>query len=150
MLSALARSDTPFAAGADHFGVADLEALARDTHKFESRYLDRLVGPYPQAREVYVERSPITHVAQLHRPLIVLQGSEDAIVPPSQSEAIVEALRTKGVPVAYLLFEGEQHGFRQAANIRRALDAELAFYARVLGFALPEEEGIAPVEVENL
>jgi dipeptidyl aminopeptidase/acylaminoacyl peptidase len=135
---------------ADHFGVADLEALARDTHKFESRYLDRLVGPYPQAREVYVERSPITHVARLHRPLIVLQGSEDAIVPPGQSEAIVEALRAKGVPVAYLLFEGEQHGFRQAANIRRALDAELAFYSRVLGFALPEEEGIAPVEVENL
>ncbi|MCX6467483.1 MAG: prolyl oligopeptidase family serine peptidase [Pseudonocardiales bacterium] len=150
VLSALVRSDTPFAAGADHFGVADLEALARDTHKFESRYLDRLVGPYPQAREVYVERSPITHVARLHRPLIVLQGSEDAIVPPGQSEAIVEALRAKGVPVAYLLFEGEQHGFRQAANIRRALDAELAFYSRVLGFALREEEGIAPVEVENL
>ena len=92
-LAALARDDTPFAAGADHFGVADLEALARDTHKFESRYLDRLVGPYPAARDVYVERSPIHHVDRLTRPLIVLQGSEDAIVPPAQSETIVEALR---------------------------------------------------------
>ena len=150
VLSALARPDTPFAAGADLFGVADLEALARDTHKFESRYLDRLVGPYPEARDVYVARSPITHVDELRRPLIVLQGSEDEVVPPNQSEMIVDALRAKGVPVAYLLFEGEQHGFRRAENIRRALDAELAFYSRVLGFDLPPGEGIAPVEVENL
>ncbi|RKH75258.1 S9 family peptidase, partial [Corallococcus praedator] len=106
VLSALARPDTPFAAGADLFGVTDLEALARDTHKFESRYLDRLVGPYPEAREVYVARSPITHVDELRRPLIVLQGSEDEVVPPNQSEMIVDALRAKGVPVAYLLFEG--------------------------------------------
>jgi dipeptidyl aminopeptidase/acylaminoacyl peptidase len=150
VLSALARSDTPFAAGADHFGVADLEVLARDTHKFESRYLDRLVGPYPQARDVYVERSPIHHLAQFSRPLIVLQGSEDAIVPPEQSELIVDALRAKGVPVAYLLFDGEQHGFRRAENIRRALDAELSFYAQVLGFDLPPDEGIEPVRIENL
>jgi dipeptidyl aminopeptidase/acylaminoacyl peptidase len=150
VLAALAADDTPFAAGADHFGVADLEALARDTHKFESRYLDGLIGPYPAARDVYVERSPISHVERFTRPLIVLQGSEDAIVPPSQSEMIVDALRAKGVPVAYLLFEGEQHGFRRAENVRRALDAELAFYARVLGFVLPAEEGIEPVEVENL
>jgi dipeptidyl aminopeptidase/acylaminoacyl peptidase len=149
-LAALARDDTPFAAGADHFGVADLEALAADTHKFESRYLDRLVGPYPEARDVYVERSPIHHVDRLRRPLIVLQGSEDAIVPPNQSEAIVEALRSRGVPVAYLVFDGEQHGFRRAENIRRALDAELSFYAQVLGFDLPAEEGIEPVAVENL
>ena len=150
VLAALARADTPFAAGADHFGVADLEALASDTHKFESRYLDRLVGPYPAARDVYVERSPIHHVERLTRPLIVLQGSEDAIVPPGQSEKIVQALRERRVPVAYLLFDGEQHGFRRAENIRRALDAELSFYAQVLGFSLPAEEGIAPVEVENL
>ncbi|WP_300013837.1 prolyl oligopeptidase family serine peptidase [Pseudonocardia sp.] len=150
VLSALARSDTPFAAGADHFGVADLEVLARDTHKFESRYLDRLVGPYPQARDVYVERSPIHHVAQFSRPLIVLQGSEDAVVPPEQSELIVDALRAKGVPVAYLLFDGEQHGFRRAENIRRALDAELSFYAQVLGFDLPAAEKIEPVHIENL
>jgi dipeptidyl aminopeptidase/acylaminoacyl peptidase len=148
-LAALAREDTPFAAGASHFGVADLEALAADTHKFESRYLDRLVGPYPQARDVYVERSPIHHVDRLRRPLLVLQGSEDEIVPPAQSEAIVEALRERGIPVAYLLFEGEQHGFRRAENIRRALEAELSFYGRVLGFELPAEEGIEPVELEN-
>jgi dipeptidyl aminopeptidase/acylaminoacyl peptidase len=149
-LAALARDDTPFAAGADHFGVADLEALAADTHKFESRYLDRLVGPYPQARDIYVERSPIHHVDRFTRPLIVLQGAEDEVVPPNQSEMIVDALRARGTPVAYLLFEGEQHGFRRAENIRRALDAELSFYAQVLGFDLPTEEGIEPVVVENL
>lgn len=147
-LAALARDDTPFAAGADHFGVADLEALARDTHKFESRYLDGLVGPYPEARAVYLERAPITHVERFASPLIVLQGAEDPIVPPAQSETIVAALRAKGVPVAYLLFDGEQHGFRRAENLRRALDAELSFYAQVLGF--PLDENIVPVEVENL
>ena len=150
VLSALLAPDNPFAAGADHFGVADLEALARDTHKFESRYLDRLIGPHPAERALYVERSPVTHLDRLDRPLIVLQGSEDAVVPPSQSEAVVAALRAKGRPVAYLLFDGEQHGFRRAENIRRALDAELSFYAQVLGFDLPEAEGIEPVAVENL
>jgi dipeptidyl aminopeptidase/acylaminoacyl peptidase len=149
-LAALARADTPFAAGADHFGVADLEALARDTHKFESRYLDGLVGPYPADRDVYVQRSPIHHVEDFATPLIVLQGDEDAIVPPNQSEMIVDALRARGVPVAYLLFAGEQHGFRRAENIRRALDAELAFYARLFGFALPAAEGIEPVSVDNV
>jgi dipeptidyl aminopeptidase/acylaminoacyl peptidase len=149
-LAALARPDTPFAAGADHFGVADLTALAADTHKFESRYLDRLVGPFPQERDLYLDRSPIQHVERFDRPLIVLQGTEDAIVPPNQSEKIVDALRDRGVPVAYLLFDGEQHGFRKAENIRRALDAELSFYAQVLGFELPAEESIEPVPVENL
>ncbi|ALE74417.1 peptidase S9 [Pseudonocardia sp. EC080625-04] len=149
-LAALAREDTPFSAGADHFGVADLAALAADTHKFESRYLDGLVGPWPGARDVYTERSPLTHVDAFSTPLIVLQGDEDAIVPPNQSEMIVDALRERGVPVAYLLFAGEQHGFRKAENIRRALDAELAFYGRVFGFGLPPEEGIEPVEIENL
>ncbi|WP_214406311.1 S9 family peptidase [Pseudonocardia lacus] len=149
-LAALAREDTRFAAGASHFGVADLEALAADTHKFESRYLDRLVGPYPQARDVYVARSPIHQVDRLRRPLLVLQGSEDEIVPPAQSEVIVAALRERGIPVGYLLFEGEQHGFRRAENIRRALEAELSFYGRVLGFELPAEEGIEPVVLENL
>jgi len=145
-LAALARADTPFSAGADHFGVADLEALAADTHKFESRYLDGLVGPYPEARDLYVERSPIHHVEDFRVPLIVLQGAEDAIVPPNQSEAIVEALRQRRVPVAYLLFEGEQHGFRRAENITRALDAELSFYSQVFGFPTDVE----PVTVENL
>jgi dipeptidyl aminopeptidase/acylaminoacyl peptidase len=149
-LAALARADTPFAAGGDHFGLADLEALARDTHKFESRYLDSLIAPYPEGRDVYRDRSPIHHVDAFTRPLIVIQGLEDPVVPPNQSEMIVEALRAKGVPVAYLTFEGEQHGLRRAENIRRALDAELSFYAQVLGFELPSTEGIEPVRIENL
>jgi dipeptidyl aminopeptidase/acylaminoacyl peptidase len=148
-LAALAFRDT-FAAGASHFGVADLEALATETHKFESRYLDGLIGPYPERRDLYVERSPIHHIDRIDHPLIVLQGLEDEVVPPNQAEMIVDALRRKGVPVAYLTFEGEQHGFRQAANIRRALDAELSFYGQVFGFGLPEAEGIEPVAVENL
>jgi len=147
-LACLARADTPFAAGGDYFGVADLEALATETHKFESRYLDRIVAPYPERREVYLERSPIHHVQEFSRPLIVLQGLEDEVVPPNQATMIVEALRAKGVPVAYIAFEGEQHGFRQEANIRRALDAELSFYAQIFGFALPAEEGIEPVAIE--
>jgi dipeptidyl aminopeptidase/acylaminoacyl peptidase len=148
-LAALAFRDT-FAAGASHFGVADLEALATETHKFESRYLDGLIGPYPERRDIYVERSPIHHVEGIDRPLIVLQGLEDEVVPPNQAEMIVDALRRRGVAVAYLTFEGEQHGFRQAANIRRALDAELSFYGQVFGFDLPPGEGIEPVTVENL
>lgn len=150
VLAALVAEDTPFAAGTDMFGVADVEALAADTHKFESRYLDRLIGPYPQAREVYRERSPINHVEKFSRPLLVLQGAEDKIVPPNQSELIVNALRAQGLPVAYLLFDGEQHGFRRAENIKRALEAELSFYSQLLGFGLPAVEGIEPVTVENL
>jgi dipeptidyl aminopeptidase/acylaminoacyl peptidase len=148
-LAALAFRDT-FAAGASHYGVADLEALATETHKFESRYLDGLVGPYPEARDEYVERSPIHHVDGFDRPLIVLQGLEDEVVPPNQSEMIVDALRAKSVPVAYVTFEGEQHGFRQAPNIRRALDSELSFYAQVFRFEIPATEGIEPVPIENL
>ncbi|MGC9221829.1 MAG: prolyl oligopeptidase family serine peptidase [Solirubrobacteraceae bacterium] len=149
-LAALAREDTPFAAGADYYGVADLEALARETHKFESRYLDGMIGPYPAARQIYQERSPIHHVSTFSRPLIVLQGLQDEVVPPNQSEMIVDALRGKGVPVAYLTFDGEQHGFRRAENIRQAMDAELSFYAQVFGFTLPEAEGIKPTAVDNL
>ena len=147
-LACLARPRTPFSAGADHYGVADLAALTEDTHKFESRYLNRIVGPWPQAREVYRERSPITHIDDFSRPLIVLQGLEDAVVPPEQATMIVEALRAKRIPVAYVPFEGEQHGFRQAANIRRALDSELSFYAQIFKFELPAEEGIEPVEID--
>jgi dipeptidyl aminopeptidase/acylaminoacyl peptidase len=148
-LAALARADTPFAAGADYFGVADLEAMEVETHKFESRYLDSLIGPYPEARELYRDRSPIHHVDAFTRPLIVLQGLEDEVVPPNQATMIVEALRAKGVPVAYVPFEGEQHGFRRAENIRRALDAELSFYAQILGFDLPVDEAIEPVEIDG-
>ena len=133
VLASLALHDV-FAAGASRYGVADLEALAVDTHKFESRYLDRLVGPYPEARDTYRARSPINHLDGFDAPMIVLQGDEDEIVPPAQSEMIVEALEAKGVPVAYLLFEGEQHGFRSADNIVAALEAELAFFGRILGF----------------
>lgn len=148
-LAALAFRDT-FSAGASHYGVADLEALAVETHKFESRYLDGLIGPYPDARDVYRERSPVHHVDGFDRPLAVFQGLEDQIVPPNQAEMIVDALRGRGVPVAYVPFEGEQHGFRQAANIRRALDGELSFYAQVFDFELPADEGIAALPVENL
>ena len=123
-----------FRAGASHYGVSDLEALARDTHKFESRYLDRLVGPWPEAAALYRARSPIHHVERLSCPIIFFQGLEDAVVPPNQAELMVEALRRKGLPVAYLTFEGEQHGFRQAATIQTVLRAELAFYGRIFGF----------------
>ncbi|MDE0804979.1 MAG: prolyl oligopeptidase family serine peptidase [Acidimicrobiales bacterium] len=141
VLAALVETDA-FAAGASSYGVADLTALAEETHKFESRYLDGLVGPYPEAKDVYDARSPIRHVERLDRPLIVFQGLEDEIVPPNQSEMIVDALRAKGVPVAYLAFEGEQHGFRRSETVIEVLGSELAFYGRVLGFApagdLPE------------
>jgi dipeptidyl aminopeptidase/acylaminoacyl peptidase len=125
-----------FKAGASHYGVADLAALAADTHKFEARYLDGLVGPYPEAADRYRERSPIHHTDRFDCPIILLQGSEDVIVPPSQSRAMAAALEAKGIPHAYVEFEGEQHGFRQAANIRRALEAELWFYSRVFHFPL--------------
>lgn len=144
-LAALSMRPGVFTAGASHYGVADLGALAAETHKFESRYLDGLVAPWPEGADVYAERSPINHVDALDTPLAVFQGDEDAIVPPDQAEAIVAALREKGVPHAYLLFAGEQHGFRKAENIRAALDGELSFYAQVWGFELPAGEGLAPI-----
>jgi dipeptidyl aminopeptidase/acylaminoacyl peptidase len=133
VLAALAFHDA-FKAGANYYGVSDLEPLARDTHKFESRYLDRLVAPLPEGRAIYEARAPIRHLARFSAPLITFQGSEDKVVPPSQSRAIVAALQAKGVPVAYIEFEGEQHGFRKAENIVRSLEAELAFYGEVFGF----------------
>jgi dipeptidyl aminopeptidase/acylaminoacyl peptidase len=137
-----------FGAGASYYGVSDLEALARDTHKFESRYLDGLVGPYPERRDLYVARSPIHHIEQLARPLIIMQGLDDPIVPPSQSKMMFDALRSRGLPVAYLAFAGEQHGFVKAENNKRALEAELYFYSRIFKFDLAEE--IEPVQIENL
>ncbi len=118
-----------FRGGASHYGVSDLAFLAQDTHKFESRYLDSLIGPYPEREDLYRERSPITFAERLSAPVIFFQGDEDKVVPQSQTELMVEALRKKGTPVGYLLFSGEQHGFRKAENIKRALDAELYFYA---------------------
>jgi dipeptidyl aminopeptidase/acylaminoacyl peptidase len=146
-LAALTLRPGTFTAGASHFGVADLAALATDTHKFESRYLDGLVAPWPEGADVYAARSPITHVDALDTPLAVFQGSEDRVVPPEQAEVLVAALRERGVPHVYLLFEGEQHGFRRAENIRAALDGELSFYAQVWGFGVPADEGIEPVAV---
>ncbi|MFW3172372.1 prolyl oligopeptidase family serine peptidase [Geodermatophilus sp. CPCC 206100] len=146
-LAALCLRPGVFSAGASHYGVADLAALAADTHKFESRYLDSLVAPWPAGADVYAERSPLSHVAAFDTPLAVFQGEEDRVVPAEQAEAIVAALRERGVPHAYRLFPGEQHGFRRAENIRAALDGELSFYAQVWGFDLPAEEGIAPIEV---
>lgn len=146
-LCALTFADS-FKAGASHYGIGDLEALARDTHKFESCYLDRLIGKWPEEKAVYVERSPINHAAQLSCPVIFFQGSEDKVVPPNQAEAMVSVLRDKGIPVAYVSFEGEGHGFRQAANIRRALEGELSFYGQVFGF-VPADD-IEPIGIENL
>lgn len=146
-LAALAFRET-FSAGSSSYGVADLEALARDTHKFEARYLDGLVGPYPERRDLYVERSPIHHLDGFDRPLVVFQGLEDRIVPPNQSEAIVDAVRAKGLPVAYLAFEGEQHGFRRAETIEAVAEAELYVLSRVLG--LEPADDLAPVPIDNL
>lgn len=133
VLSALAFHNT-FTAGASLYGVADLESLANDTHKFESRYLDSLIGRWPEEAQIYAARSPINHLDGFSTPMIVLQGSEDAIVPPNQSRMIVEALDKREVPVAYIEFEGEQHGFRQASSIIKAMQSELTFYGRVFGF----------------
>ena len=137
-----------FKAGASHYGISDLEALVKDTHKFESRYCDRLIGPYPERRDLYFERSPIHFTDRLNCPMIIFQGLEDKVVPPNQAEKMVVAVRAKKLPVAYLTFEGEQHGFRKAENIKRVLEAELYFYSKVFGFELADP--IEPVEIENL
>jgi dipeptidyl aminopeptidase/acylaminoacyl peptidase len=137
-----------FKAGASHYGISDLEALAKDTHKFESRYLDGLIGPYPARRDLYVERSPIHFIDRLACPMILFQGLEDKVVPPNQAEKMLAAVRAKGLPVAYLTFEGEQHGFRKAENIKRVLEAELYFYSKVFKFELADP--VEPVTIENL
>ncbi|HIM62780.1 MAG TPA: S9 family peptidase [Dehalococcoidia bacterium] len=146
-LAALTFKDV-FKAGASHYGVSDLEALAKETHKFEARYLDGLVGPYPERRDLYRERSPINHTEGLSCPLILFQGLEDQIVPPKQAEMMFDAVRAKGLPTAYIPFEGEQHGFRRAENIKRALEAELYFYSKIFGFDLADP--VEPVDIVNL
>ena len=137
-----------FASGASHFGIADLEVFRRDTHKFESRYDQQLIGPYPERRDLYYARSPIHFLDRMARPLILFQGLEDKIVPPNQAELMFEAVRAKGLPVAYLAYPGEQHGFRRAENIKRTLEAELYFHSRVFGFPLADP--VEPVRIENL
>ena len=147
-LAALTFDPDVFKAGASYYGIGDLELLARDTHKFESRYLDTLVGPYPAAREVYQKRSPIHCVDRLSCPLIFFQGLEDRVVPPNQSRKMADAVRAKGLPVALLTFEGEQHGFRRADSLARCLEAELFFYGAVFGFT---PAGTPPVfDIDNL
>jgi dipeptidyl aminopeptidase/acylaminoacyl peptidase len=132
-LAALAYTDV-FKAGASHYGVSDLEALTKETHKFESRYLDTLIGAYPETQEIYKERSPVNSVDRLSCPVIFFQGLEDKIVLPNQAELMVDALKLKGIPVVYIAYEGEQHGFRQAKNIKRTLESELYFYATIFNF----------------
>jgi dipeptidyl aminopeptidase/acylaminoacyl peptidase len=146
-LLALAIRDE-FAAGVSYYGVADLVTFHEDTHKFESHYDDYLVGPWPEAIDLYRERSPINQADSISRPLLLLQGLDDKVVPPAQSEVIVEALRQRGVPYAYIAFEGEGHGFRQAPNAKRALEAHLSFLAQVFGFQPADE--LEPIEIENL
>jgi len=137
-----------FKAGASHFGISDTESMARDTHKYESQYLTGLLGAYPERKDIYFDRSPINFPERLSCPVIFFQGLEDKVVPPNQAEKMVEAIRAKGIPVSYVAFPGEQHGFRQAKNIKRALDGELYFYSRIFGFELAEP--VEPVEIENL
>lgn len=140
VLAALAFYDV-FRAGANYYGVSDLEALTRETHKFESRYLDRLVAPLPRGKDIYERRAPIRHLENFKSALITFQGAEDKVVPPDQSRAIVSALKAKGVPVAYIEFDGEQHGFRKAESIVRSLESELVFYGQVFGFT---PDGLLP------
>jgi len=137
-----------FSAAASYYGISDLEALAKDTHKFELRYLDGLIGPYPERRDLYVARSPINFIERITCPLILLQGLDDPVVPPNQSQMIYEAERTRGLPVALLTFPGEQHGFVKAENNIRALEAELYFYSRIFNFELAES--VEPVKIDNL
>jgi dipeptidyl aminopeptidase/acylaminoacyl peptidase len=137
-----------FAAGASYFGVSDLEPFATDTHKFEAKYIDSLVGPWPETADLWRARTPARHADLLSSPMIILQGLEDEVVPPAQAEVMVRALDAKRIPHAYLAFEGEQHGFRKAENIIRSLEAELYFYSRILGFELADP--VEPVEIHHL
>jgi dipeptidyl aminopeptidase/acylaminoacyl peptidase len=146
-LCALTFRDT-FKTGASYYGVSDLEVLDKETHKFESHYNVTLIGPYPERRALYWGRSPIHFADRISRPMIIFQGLEDKIVTPSQAELMVQALRAKGLPYAYLAFEGEQHGFRRKENIKRALEAELYFYSKIFGFELADH--VEPVNIENL
>ena len=146
-LSALTFQDC-FTAGSSYYGVSDLEALIRDTHKFESRYLERLVGPYPERKDLYEQRSPINFTDRLTCPIILFQGLEDKVVPPNQAELMFKAVKSKGIPVAYIAFEGEQHGFRRAENVKQVLENELYFYSKVFRFV--PADSIPAIPIENL
>jgi Dipeptidyl aminopeptidases/acylaminoacyl-peptidases len=145
-LVALTKRDF-FNAGASHFGIGDLVTFVKDTHKFESRYLDTLVGPYPERADLYRDRSAVNFADNLNCPVILFQGLEDKVVPPSQAEEFVAVCKRKKLPYAYLPFEGEQHGFRQAKNIRRSIEGELYFYSQIFDFVTADE--IEPVDIQN-
>jgi dipeptidyl aminopeptidase/acylaminoacyl peptidase len=146
-LAALTATDR-FAAGISLYGIADLEGLATDTHKFEARYVDSLIGPYPQDRASYVERSPIHHLDQVSAPILLLQGNDDKVVPPKQAEMMADAARQKGLPVAMIMFEGEGHGFRRAETIKAATEAQIYFLGRILGFEPADQ--VSPIPIDNL
>ena len=146
-LAALTFTDV-FKAGASYYGVGDLELLARDTHKFESHYLDRLVGAYPAEKKLYQDRSPINHTDRLDCPVIFLQGLDDPVVPPNQAETMVAALKAKGIPVAYIPFQGESHGFRQASTIVKAIESEFYFYTKIFG--IEPADSLEAIEIFNL
>lgn len=146
-LAALCFKDV-FKAGASSYGISDLEALALHTHKFEAHYTDQLIGKYPEEKEKYQALSPISHVDKLSCPIILFQGADDKVVPPEQSEMMFEALKKKGIPTAYVLFEGEGHGFRMAENIKKSLDDELYFYGKIFGFE-PSDD-LEPITIENI
>ena len=137
-----------FSAGTSYFGIGDLETFVKETHKFESRYLDRLVGPYPAEKQRYHDRSPLNFADRISCPVLILQGAEDRIVPPAQAEQIVDVLWERHLPHAYLLFAGEDHGFRSADNIIGSFEAELSFYGQVFGFT--PADPIEPVAIEFL
>jgi len=137
-----------FKVGASYFGISDLEVFHSDTHKFEAKYDEKLIGPYPEKKQIYFERSPINFIDNLSCPIILFQGEDDKIVPPNQSQMMFDALKKKKLPGAYLLFEKEGHGFRNAQNIQKAIDSELYFYSKIFGFDLPDD--IEPIKIENL
>jgi dipeptidyl aminopeptidase/acylaminoacyl peptidase len=146
-LAALTMSHV-FTAAISQYGIADLEALAKDTHKFESRYIDSLIGPYPKDRQLYLERSPINHLDQLSAPMLLLQGTEDMVVPPEQAEMLAAAARRRGLPVALIMFEGEGHGFRRAETIKAAIEAQIYFLGRIFGFEPADQ--VPPISIDNL
>jgi dipeptidyl aminopeptidase/acylaminoacyl peptidase len=147
-LAALTFRPEVFKAGASYYGISDVEAMARETHKFESRYLESLIGPYPLMRDIYRARSPIHFTDQLACPVIFFQGLDDQVVPPTQSRKMADAISAKGLPVALLTFEGEQHGFRKRDTIVQCLEAELSFYGAVFGF--DPADRLPPVNIVNL
>ncbi|NGX29714.1 MAG: hypothetical protein K940chlam4_00552, partial [Candidatus Anoxychlamydiales bacterium] len=137
-----------FKVGASYYGISDLEAFHTDTHKFEAKYDEKLIGKYPEQKQIYFDRSPINFIDQLSCPIILFQGEDDKIVPPNQAKLMFDALKKKNLPTAYILFEKEGHGFRRAENIEKAIDSELYFYSKIFGFELSDD--IESITIQNL